>query len=93
MKQRCGSVLVPVLALFLSSGLAASDPARPIEASGADDTTYERWIVRVYYEDLEDIRPLNEYDLLEYNNREQQYVLVAIDSAEHAALLERGYRV
>ena len=81
MKQRRGFVLVSLLALVLSSGFAAAD------------TTYERWIVRVYYEDLEDIRPLHEYDLLEYNNREEQYVLVAIDSAEHAMLLESGYRV
>jgi len=78
MNHRCGFVLIPVLALLLSSALAAADPDR---------------IVRVYYEDIEDIRPLHEYDLLEYNNREEQYVLLAIDSTEYAELLENGYRV
>ncbi len=54
MKHRCEFVLIPVLALSLSSGLAAADPERPADASAADDTTYEHRIVRVYYEDLED---------------------------------------
>ena len=78
MNHRCGFVLIPVLALLLPSAPAAADPDR---------------IVRVYYEDIEDIRPLHEYDLLEYNNREEQYVLLAIDSTEYAELLENGYRV
>ena len=88
MKHRCEFVLIPVLVLFLSNGLAA-----PADTSADDDTTYERRIVRVYYEEIDDIRALNEYDLLEYNNREERYVLVAIDSTEQARLQENGYRV
>jgi len=42
------------------------------------------------YSTIEDIQLLADYDVLEYNNREEQYVLVAVDQADLASLMMLG---
>jgi hypothetical protein len=49
--------------------------------------------VRIYYDDIRELDSLIAYDLWEYNNREEGYVLAAVDSQGYASLLQSGFRV
>jgi len=49
-------------------------------------------VVRVYYEAPEEIELLSGFDLFEYNNQEERYVLVAVDRAGLARLRSLGFR-
>ena len=54
----------------------------------------DRWVVRVYYEDLRDTAAaLQRFDLWEYNNFEERYLLVLIDPEEYPALEALGFRL
>ena len=63
------------------------------EAKDASAGTESVMVVRVYYENLEDINLLSNFDLLEYNNKEEQYVLVIVDQTEMRKLEELGFQV
>jgi hypothetical protein len=51
------------------------------------------FVVRVYYQSIEDINGLVEYDLWEYNNLKEKYVLVALDRAGYDRLIAAGWQV
>ena len=50
-------------------------------------------VVRVYYDDTRDIARLQHYDVWEYNNTVEHYVLVATNAAEREVLRQAGWRV
>jgi hypothetical protein len=73
------------LALLLVGGWLWIGPA----AGSPDD----RVVVRVYYDDIGDLSKLGGYDLWEYNNLDEGYVLAAVDRAGYDALVAAGWRV
>src|SRR5262245_40484636 len=53
----------------------------------------EEFVVRAYYKDISDISRLVDYDVWEYNNLKEHYVLVAVDHDQYNALLAAGWRL
>lgn len=51
------------------------------------------FVARVYYDDLSDINRLTAYDVWEYNNLKEQYVLVALNATAYERLQEQGWRL
>jgi hypothetical protein len=72
--------------------LAASF-AGAAEPTGLPDSLPEEFVVRAYYRDIEDINRLVAYDVWEYNNLEERYVLVALDRAGYRRLVADGWRL
>jgi hypothetical protein len=50
-------------------------------------------VLRVYYEDIDDIHALQGYDLWEYNNVGEGYVLLSADLLTYRELVARGWSV
>lgn len=94
-RQRAYALLVPLLtavSLLLFIGYAdrltafpQSDPAGELPDGG--------FVVRAYYDEIEDIQGLVEYDLWEYNNLEEKYVLVGMDLVGYESLRAGGWRL
>ncbi len=63
------SALIP--GLILSPGLASGAGRTP--AAAAQDTPNGVFVVRVYYDTLEDYRRLTSFDVFEYNNTQEKY--------------------
>ena len=51
------------------------------------------FVVRIYYDRPEEIGRLAEFDVFEYNNIEEQYVLAAVDAQGYDRLQVLGFRV
>jgi carboxypeptidase T len=76
-------------------------PVLPASANGfftplAQDSTplpKDPVVVRVYYDDPAQITLLKEYDLFEFNDKKEQYVLAAMDLDQMLALRAEGWRV
>lgn len=51
------------------------------------------FVVRVYYQHSDEIDQLSAFDVFEYNNREEQYVLVAVNQADYLRLQKMGFEV
>lgn len=49
-------------------------------------------VIRAYYDDPAQIAQLADFDVFEYNNKTEKYVLVAVDSADVAAIQQLGFR-
>jgi len=97
MKHRAS---LPVLALILvvlslSPDLTAeaSNPSMTASRAASQDQPEDVYVVRVYYDTIEDIGLLSDYDLFEYNNRDEKYVLVAVDREKLQSLEGLGLRV
>jgi uncharacterized repeat protein (TIGR01451 family) len=50
-------------------------------------------VIRIYYDDLKDLSRLQAYDVWEYNNLDEGYVLAAVDSAGYESLIRQGWTV
>lgn len=94
MKQRLSRLICALIliGLALPAALGSGIGAAPVQAA-ADDLPEGVFVVRVYYRAAEEIRLLAGYDLFEYNNREEQYVLVAVDRVGFKKLQGLGFRV
>lgn len=79
-------LLTACLILVVAGAGRAADSAEGQPASGPV-------VVRVYYDDLRDIARLGAYDVWEYNNIKERYVLAAVNSAGYASLVAGGWRV
>ena len=78
------------LALLPAASLAGS-PQQDISVARVPPTG--SFVVRIYYDRPEEIGQLVEFDVFEYNNVEEQYVLAAVDADEYARLQALGFRV
>jgi hypothetical protein len=72
--------------LLLSNTLSA---AAPDAAAALPD----EFVVRAYYKDISDISRLVDYDVWEYNNLKEHYVLVAVSRDQYRTLLAAGWRL
>ena len=52
-----------------------------------------QFVVRIYYDHPEEIGRLAEFDVFEYNNVKEQYVLAAVDAQGYDRLQALGFRV
>jgi carboxypeptidase T len=94
-RRRAYALLVPLLtAVFLSlligytdrlTAFPQSDPAGQLPDGG--------FVVRAYYNEIDDIQGLVEYDLWEYNNLEEKYVLVGMDLVGYESLQAAGWQL
>lgn len=97
MKPRLSAVWLSLLLLALL--LAAAPGATPVSRAQAEDPAAApaapdgRFVVRIYYETVEDIRRLSDFDVFEYNNVAEKYFLAAVNAGEFARLQELGFRV
>lgn len=57
------------------------------------DALPDEFVVRAYYRDIADINRLLKYDVWEYNNLKERYVLVALDRAGYEELRAAGWRL
>ena len=83
------------LALLFSLVLLAALPAAGVSRVAAQDITKfpdGKFVVRVYYDTPDQIKALADFDVFEYNNKKEQYVLVAVDKDSYAQLLGLGMR-
>jgi hypothetical protein len=85
-------LLLSLLAVTFVARLGAQ-PAWSAVAAPAVAAAGDTLVVRVYYNDRRDIARLHAFDLWEYNNRAERYVLVAVDPAGYEALARRGWRL
>ena len=53
----------------------------------------DQFVVRIYYDRPEEIGRLAEFDVFEYNNIKEQYVLAAVDAQGYYRLQALGFRV
>ncbi len=67
-----------------NSATAVSYPFRPGLPPGP-------FVTRIYYNNLADINRLAEYDVWEYNNQEQGYVLVSLYGSDYERLEKEGW--
>lgn len=86
-------VLTLVLLLVLNAQRSA---ARPRLDSPNDNNTpahTDEFVARVYYENIADIESLVSYDVWEYNNLDEQYVLVAMNDSIFQKLSSEGWKL
>lgn len=81
-----------VLVALLLGGLLWAKSAVPPSRAGSQAID-SPLVLRVYYEDISDITALQAYDLWEYNNVPERYVLVSGDAAVQRALIAQGWTV
>ena len=83
--------LIVLLSLVLTPAAGAANTVaapHPQETGGVSEG---RFVVRVYYDDPADIANLKNFDLVEYNNTKEQYVLAIVDAVEFAAIKGLGF--
>ena len=92
-KRQVRSTFPALMLALLASALAASVSAGSgARVSGQVNPTPPR-VVRIYYEEIPDLAALSAYDLFEYNNLDERYVLAAVSDQDLGALLSGGWRV
>ncbi|MCI0395327.1 MAG: hypothetical protein L0332_12370 [Chloroflexi bacterium] len=79
------SIVILGLALLMDRG---SIGAQATSGPNSGDV-----VARVYYQEIADIERLAEYDVWEYNNLREKYVLVALNEEQYQELVEAGWRL
>lgn len=88
-------VLIALVFSILISSLFPYQKNANVEAANtcqAGDKD-EQVVVRVYYNDIQEIDLLSVFDLFEYNNIDEKYVLVAIEKSRIKQIEKLGFRV
>ena len=69
------------LGLIMPAGLASGQGDAPTAATQGPGKVLPDgvFVVRVYYNTVEDSKLLTDFDLFEYNNQEEHYFLAAVD--------------
>ena len=65
-------------------------PNNPAAPPSTSDTPL---VIRIYYDDLKDLGQLQAYDVWEFNNLAEKYVLAAVDTAGYQSLIRQGWTV
>lgn len=87
--------LTQLLLLFVAILLlvtAGQILARP-EDDPNDNLPGGTFVARLYYNELADLQNLVDYDVWEYNNLHEKYVLVSLDSAIYHQLTAKGWQM
>jgi carboxypeptidase T len=94
-RQRAYALLVPLLtavSLILLIGYADRLTAFP-QSDPAGELPDGDFVVRAYYDQIDDIQGLVDYDLWEYNNLEEKYVLVGLNLIGYESLRAAGWQL
>ena len=80
------------LCLLLNMAVLPAFAASDGQAAGGSlpDGTF---VARIYYNEQTNFRLLAQYDLFEYNNRQEKYLLAAVDAAQFRDLQDQGFRI
>jgi len=94
-KQRKSIFLLILVLSLLSSFITTALPLRSVEAVStcAVEKQADVVVVRVYYKSQEDIALLGSFDLFEYNNKVEKYVLIAINRDQINQIEDLGFTV
>ena len=57
------------------------------------DGSADPLVIRIYYDKIGDLAALQSFDVWEYNNLQEQYVLAVVDRAGYETLMDRGWTV
>lgn len=96
MKRKAGLIILLVLVMLVSfSGeyqvqSASFLPTDDTQACSVDVES-QRQVYRIYYTTIEDISRLMAFDVFEYNNQVEQYVLAALSPDELAQVQNLGF--
>ena len=67
--------------------------ARSSLPTDGGDGSGDPLVIRIYYDEIGDLATLQSFDVWEYNNLQEQYVLAAVDRAGYETLIEQGWTV
>lgn len=81
------SFIVLLSLLVMPAGASPVDQAPPSQAAT------NPVVVRIYYDDPTQLAELADFDVFEYNNKTEQYVLAAVDPADVKTIQQLGFRV
>ena len=89
------AALFMALILWLMVVLAgcSGGPVTAVSPNDAPDKAAETVVARIYYENPADLKQLANFDLFEYNNSDEQYVLAAVNPREMQTIQTIGFRV
>jgi hypothetical protein len=94
MKKRSSLAICALIFLglaFLPGSTLASGPRQEAPVPGTLPTG--TFVMRVFYDRPEDIGRLVEFDVVEYNNVKEKYVLAAVDAEGYGRLQALGFQV
>jgi hypothetical protein len=98
MKRKTVFILL-LMSLFLSSmtgervATASQESDPTITETSLSEMNQDIKVVRVYYNTMDDINQLTPFDLFEFNNVDEKYVLVAADQNDIEQLQALGFEV
>ncbi len=86
------TIILVFMLLLTNSNIALAQSIPEVELVEQSDPAVVQ-VVRVYYESMEDIELLVPFDLFEYNNLDEKYVLVAVNAWELGEIKDLGFKV
>lgn len=94
MKVKSSLLVIVVLTMMLSA-ISPFQKTEKVEAAEVCQIgiAEEQVVVRVYYQEIADINKLSGFDLFEFNNLDEKYVLVAIDKSNLYQIEALGFKV
>lgn len=94
MKVKSSLLVIVVLTMMLSA-ISPFQKTKKVEAAEVCQIgiAEEQVVVRVYYQEIADINKLSGFDLFEFNNLDEKYVLVAIDKSNLYQIEALGFKV
>lgn len=94
MKVKSSLLVIVVLTMMLSA-ISPFQKTEKVEAAEVCQIgiAEEQVVVRVYYQEIADINKLSGFDLFEFNNLDEKYVLVAIDKSNINQIEALGFKV
>ena len=84
-------VLILLASIAGERGVKAAESPGTLNPACSNNETGDDQVYRVYYNSLEEIKELNSYDLFEFNNLAEKYVLVAATDSEIRAIQSMGF--
>lgn len=92
--SRSRKVQLLILALCLGSSILVgwSNLAAQSQTPG-NNLAQTPLVIRVYYENIDDLAELQSLDIWEYNNLSERYILAAASYTQTRALVDNGWRV
>ncbi len=82
-----------LLAAILAGAFSLGSPARAQTPEPESELPEGAFVARVYYDQVSDLSRLARYDVWEYNNLAERYVLVSMDRAIYRELVRAGWRL
>ncbi|MCO5183994.1 MAG: hypothetical protein M9941_06895 [Anaerolineae bacterium] len=94
MKQkRFWSILLLFAVVVVTAGTIGLSGHATAQSDDAVAQADDVFVARVYYDTIADLEALATYDMWEFNNLQEQYVLVSMDDAIYNELTKAGWRV